>query len=82
MAIVNRKSMFIVLESSDSQESNIYLDFLGMGISSFSPAIWVVSHFCCGLPSINLPPAFADVGLWSLHWGIFLGKPSYRKKKP
>ena len=39
MAIVNRKDMFIALEISDSQESNIYLNFLAMGISFFKTAI-------------------------------------------
>ena len=54
MAIVNKKAMVIAPESSDSQESNINLNFLALGISSFAAAIWVVCNFCCGLPSINL----------------------------
>ena len=39
MAMVNRKGMVIAPENSDSQESNIYLNFLALGISSFAAAI-------------------------------------------
>ena len=39
MAIVNKKAMVKAPESSDSQESNIYLNVLALG------AMWVVCNF-------------------------------------